>query len=382
MAEQRRGDGYAVDRLGPLKTRQFRRGGPEIDMRPHKIAGRSRSDSLRPANNHRGADAAFVEIALAAAQSRGAVEFSNPRLIGPVVAGEKHNGVFVQPKLLKQRHQTAEIGVQPRDHRRVILFLLCPWLVGIRFVARNLEFAMGNRVGQIQEKRLLAMEANEIECLLDKQIVGIDLAVFFLVLFDFLTLAVSPEIIRIIIVRMHLIEIAIKEIEAVQPRHSGGVFVSQAPFADAACSVSGFLECGGDGSILGAQGNEGRRGAGQAVVAPRAVAGVQAGHQSAARRRANRAAGIALGKAHALGGQPVDIGRPNRRLAVAAHVADAHVVRHQKNDVRFLLLRRNGGKPFPRKEKTDSQRDSPPKNSHDVSLIRKYFESSLSPHPI
>ena len=63
------------------------------------------------------------------------------------------------------------------------------------------------------------------------------------------------------------------------------------------------------------------------------MAGVLAGHEAAARRRADGAAGVGLGEAHALGRQAVEVGRLDALLAVAAEVAVAEVVGQDEDDV-------------------------------------------------
>jgi len=72
------------------------------------------------------------------------------------------------------------------------------------------------------------------------------------------------------------------------------------------------------------------------VVADIGVSAVQAGHQHAPGRRADRAAGIMLREAHPLGRHPVDVWGLNVLLAVAAYVSVAEVVGHDENDVRLL----------------------------------------------
>ena len=69
------------------------------------------------------------------------------------------------------------------------------------------------------------------------------------------------------------------------------------------------------------------------VVADRRVPGVQARHQHAARRRADRVARVVPREAHALGGQAVDRGRADLLLAVGSDVSVAQVVGEDEDDV-------------------------------------------------
>ena len=56
------------------------------------------------------------------------------------------------------------------------------------------------------------------------------------------------------------------------------------------------------------------------------------GHQRAARWRANGAAGVKAGEAHALGGQLVEIGRLDPGLAVAPQIPIAEVIGEDEDD--------------------------------------------------
>lgn len=63
------------------------------------------------------------------------------------------------------------------------------------------------------------------------------------------------------------------------------------------------------------------------------MASVLAGHQHAARRRADSAAGVAIGESHALGRQAIDVRRLDLLLAVAAEVVHPKVVGHDEDEV-------------------------------------------------
>lgn len=64
------------------------------------------------------------------------------------------------------------------------------------------------------------------------------------------------------------------------------------------------------------------------------MAGVFAGHQRAACRRTDRAAGIKLGEDHAVLGQGVDRRRADVLLSVVADLVDAEVVGHDEDQIR------------------------------------------------
>ena len=102
------------------------------------------------------------------------------------------------------------------------------------------------------------------------------------------------------------------------------------PLAHVAGAVAGGAEHVAHGAFA-------QRDAVEAAIrfhAERAAAVVVApGEQRGASRGAQRCAAVVLGAAHALGGEPVDVGRGQDGVAVAAQIAVAEVVGHHQNDV-------------------------------------------------
>src|SRR5439155_15054795 len=118
-------------------------------------------------------------------------------------------------------------------------------------------------------------------------------------------------------------------------RDAGRTLLAETPLADECGRVPGVLQDLGDRPVLRPEGYvPSLRPA--AVPADPAVPGVQPGHEGAPRRGADRAAGVALGKADALARQPVDVWRLDLRLPVAAEVAVPEVVGQDEDDVRFV----------------------------------------------
>ena len=62
-------------------------------------------------------------------------------------------------------------------------------------------------------------------------------------------------------------------------------------------------------------------------------------------RRTDRASGIRIGEAHALGGQPVHIGRAMVFAAVAAQVGPTEVVEQDEHNIRSHRLQRQPADP-------------------------------------
>ena len=65
------------------------------------------------------------------------------------------------------------------------------------------------------------------------------------------------------------------------------------------------------------------------------MAHVKTGHEDAAARRADRATGVGVGKAHTFGREAVDVRRADLLLPVAADVSPAKVVGHYVDDIRL-----------------------------------------------
>ena len=137
---------------------------------------------------------------------------------------------------------------------------------------------------------------------------------------------VPPERSRVVIVCVGLVEVAEEIIKALVVRRGRAVLVAEAPFTDERGVIAGLFEQAGDGAVLGFQPDLG-------IAADGGVAGVLAGHEHAARRRADGGAGVELREAQALRRQPVDVRCGDLLLPVAPEVAVAEIVGEDEDDV-------------------------------------------------
>ena len=146
---------------------------------------------------------------------------------------------------------------------------------------------------------------------------------------------VVPKVFGIGVVGVPLVEVAEEVVEALAGWARCRFPPRRGPICRTARCVARSLQHVGHGHLVGPQAHFGL-----AIAADGGVAGVLAGHEAAARRRADGAAGVGLGEAHALGGQAVQVRREDVLLAVAAEVAVAEVVGQDEDDVGARRLSR------------------------------------------
>ena len=122
-------------------------------------------------------------------------------------------------------------------------------------------------------------------------------------------------------------------IKAVAVGDADGIRTGHIPFADDRRAVSRLFEHLGDRHIGWPQRHGPIR---TFVVTHGRVPRGQTRHKRTPRRRANRAAGIVLGKAHALCRHAVDIGCRKPLLPITPKVSIAEIIGQDINDVRNL----------------------------------------------
>ena len=154
---------------------------------------------------------------------------------------------------------------------------------------------------------------------------------------------VPPQKIRVVVVRVRLVNKSEKRVEALLPRRTDAVGFTEAPFADEAGRIAAVAQHARHRHFVGAQGL--RRVTNLAGVAPHGrVARVFARHQHAPRRRAHRATRIKLRETHPFRREAIEIRRVNLRLAVGPQFPVTEVVGEDENDVGLApqRLRRMG----------------------------------------
>ena len=137
--------------------------------------------------------------------------------------------------------------------------------------------------------------------------------------------------------RVALAVVAEKPVEPLMHRVALRAGKAESPFAESAGAVAVAAEQLGDRLL--------RLGDGPlafrfhfTVVPDKGVAGVLAGHEHAARRRADGVAAVVAREAHALRGQAVEVGCLDFFLPVAAQLRVAQVVGEDEDDVRLGRL--------------------------------------------
>ncbi len=216
--------------------------------------------------------------------------------------------------------------------------VLRPVAVGVGGGGGNFVFGVRDGVGQVEQEGAGFVLADEVEGEVGEEVVRV-LAVaavcvggkreFGLVL---------PEVRWVVGVGFCLVEVAEPLVEALPVGHAGGAGFAQAPFAGDSGCVAGFFEDFGYSEIFGFEGQASFRADAASsglVAADAGVAGVQAGHEDAAGRGADRGAGVALGEAAAFGGEFVYVRSLDMFLAVTAEIAVSEVIGHDENNVGF-----------------------------------------------
>ncbi len=249
--------------------------------------------------------------------------------------------------------EPADVAVQPRDHRGLALVRVRPGLARVLPVVGHLlavaggglrlVVGVGDRDRQVQEEGLRAALVDPAQGRVHDHVVRVldpgarpARSLLVLLLGDVAQRhagLVAEEERGVVVVGVALVEVAEEGVEAHAVRVAGGARLAQAPLAEEGRRVARVLEEVGERALALAQGLD-REGPAAGVAPHAGVAGVAPGHEHGARGRADRRAGVEVGEAQALGGQPVEVRRANELLAVGADVAVAEVVGEDEDDVR------------------------------------------------
>ena len=108
--------------------------------------------------------------------------------------------------------------------------------------------------------------------------------------------------------------------------------VAEVPLADDAGMVAGLLEQRAQRLLIVTEADLGIRAEGRAAETE--TIGITSGHQSDARRRADRLGGEEVGEAQSVLAQLVDVGRGVLLRTIAAGISPTHVIAHDQDNVR------------------------------------------------
>ena len=325
------------------------------------------------------ADAAFLERALEAAEDavgaeEGGIDAADAeaRVLahvgGTVVRGENDQGFLQHAGIAEGLDDRADVAVQIADHGGVARAGAGVGKVaglaavgGIVPIPRVFVDPLGGRMhghvgldeGQVEEEGALVVFFDEGEGFAQHVIGRVLFADPFLHAdFAFRLAAVAgdgfgvegdfpvvaPEVGRVERVGQGLAVVAEEEVEALAVGIAGRADRSEAPFAEGGGGEAGLLEHGGEGGDPGGErvlalAEFGEMAVCLDVSADFGVAEVAAGHEDAARRRADRSAGVVAGEAGAFGGELVEVRGADFFLSVAAEFAVAEVVRDDEDQV-------------------------------------------------
>src|SRR5262249_7858019 len=263
-----------------------------------------------------------------------------------VIAGEKDQRTAVKTGFDKLFHQAADVAVHAGDHRREVLLEPRPIAVSIGAVVGDFHSIAGEvaklivgvrrRVGQHEEERRPVRLLHEIQTSLREQIRRVLFALIEPIAREEILVLILPEMLRIVIVSMLLIEIAEEGIESAGVRNTSCGRAAKSPFPEDRRLVTGALQ-----KIRYCDFSWANTGLGFLVAANRGVAGMQSGHQGAARGRAHGTAGIGLCESHSLSGDPIEIRCGDLFLSVAAEIAVSKIVGKDEKNIGSRRNRRS-----------------------------------------
>ena len=378
------GEGHAVRRHvgvgGRGRADQVQHGGRDVDGGDHLIGDDPLGEVPRPAGEERDADPALVELPLVAPARVVALEERRvhaPHVGGAVVAREQHDGVLRHAAGLEGVEDPADLVVEEADHPGVRaaragvgqVGLLTEVRLGVPLRGVALHVLLGHLEGEVGDDRrvveeeglvtlrgrvepvdhvvrdelrrvALAALAEPLVVLLValqgslKPLVGLEV----LRPVDGAALPVQPEVGGVVVVGHPLAEVAIEVVEALAFGRAAGARAAQAPLAVARGPVPEVAQALGEGDLpVGERPlSLGLVRAPPAVLPVRAhlgVAGVLAREEDAARRGADRRAGVPVGEPDTALGDGVDARRLDVLLAVAAELAGAQVIHEDDHDV-------------------------------------------------
>ena len=165
------------------------------------------------------------------------------------------------------------------------------------------------------------------------------------------------EILRIISVRRPLREISVEIVISLIHRTALSTGTAKAPFANAGGSITLRLKYLSNSHLRTWKMNikSTQRGL-LALVSPhKCVTGMLSCHKAATRRGAYGRTGIMMGEQHRLPCQGINVRSLDQFLSIAADIADSHIIRKHKYDIRFLRCLRRSNPASGRQQRRDHQ---------------------------
>src|ERR1044072_2751331 len=191
---------------------------------------------------------------------------------------------------------------------------------------------MRQGVSEIEEEGTFVLTSYEGERLAREEVVRI------VALVELHALVILPEVFGIVVVRVVLIKVAVKVVEALTAGHARRPRLSQAPLTNQPCAIARALQDFRDGHVFGLERHT-------LVVAPHVAADacvplMQSRYEARTRGRADRARRVGVCKAHPFARHAVEVRRAYEALTVSTEVAAAEVVGHYEDNVRLALTPR------------------------------------------
>ena len=278
-----------------------------------------------------------------------------------VITGKNHESRLIDPSSFQVVKNAAYITIHPGDHRSLSLIRVWPifgridailWhFCAIAIHPRAFIICVRNGQRQIKEKWLFPVTINELDRLVHEQIMRVIKTLgcstttkppvssprLFNNICQRFFVCIVPNKFRIIIMGVHLVQIAKKAVESFSKRETRLMHLTEAPLTNKTVGVSHRLKNFCNRRILCTQGLFQHCGT-VCIASHMRVPHVLSCQEHASTGSTDRVARIKLRELHSLLSHLIKPGSCNHFLTKAPHIAVAQVVSHDKNQIG---LRRN-----------------------------------------
>lgn len=258
----------AVDIGGCVDAGEVAGGGEEVPEGGDEIGGSAGCDAARPTGDGGDADAAVGEASFPAGERAVGVEpieLFAAFEVGAIVAGEEEEGVAVDAEGTELVADPADFPVHAGNHGGegglgfvdgTVVVLLAGFFFELALVEFHpflggVETGVGDLEREVEEEGGVLVLFEVIEGVAEEKVVAVGIAFVETVVGIGDLVAVAVELFGEVVVSVGVAEVAEEIVEALLIGLVRGAPAAGAGFADHGGVVTGFLEQGGDGDVVG-----------------------------------------------------------------------------------------------------------------------------------